>query len=113
MEPGCLRPTLATRCDEHEAVWQARRNARRGAGRKPSAPYRKVSLVGQACWCCGTTEDLTRHHVQAIGRVHLRDRQGGELEYDGLIPMCRRCNSSIGTKRMAGLACPLHGGIEA
>jgi hypothetical protein len=99
--PGCMQPTAGTRCPAHEAAWQRDRNARRGPERTVHAPYRKVSLDGQVCACCGTDEDLTRHHV---GSLAAGDWTGV------LVAMCRRCNSSIGQRQIDGLKCPMHGG---
>lgn len=104
IEPDCWQPTAGTRCPEHERAWQKARNARRGPARTRQAAYRKISLIGQACWCCGTTADLTRHHVDPLAN-------GGTMS--AIMPMCRPCNSSIGTKLMGGLQCPMHGGQVA
>lgn len=118
IELGCWQATPNTRCPEHERVWQARRNKRRGRDRTPAAAYRQVSLAGQVCACCGTTEDLTRHHVSPLAR-RLQDRYPATVglmsgaEWGGIIPMCRRCNSSIGVRVMAGTKCPMHGGQVA
>jgi len=101
IEPDCWNVTAGTRCAEHERAYQRARNLRRGKVRTPQAAYRKVSLDGKQCACCGTTADLTRHHVDPIAS----GRMGGLL-----VAMCRRCNSSIGAKVMEGRLCPLHGG---
>lgn len=103
IEPGCWQATPNTRCPEHERVWQARRNKRRGRDRTPAAAYRQVSLVGSRCLCCGSPDDLTRHHVTPLQRG-----LGGET--GAIVAMCRRCNSSIGVRVMAGTRCPMHGG---
>lgn len=102
IEPGCWTPTAGTRCAAHESAYQRERNKRRGGGRRPNAAYRRVSLDGHACACCGTTDDLTRHHVTPLAAG----------DWSGvLVAMCRRCNSSIGARTMDGLKCPMHGGV--
>lgn len=101
IEPGCLNPTISTRCKPCESAYQRARNNRRGASRPRRNGYRGVSLAGQVCACCGTIDDLTRHHV---GSLQTGDWTGV------IVAMCRRCNSSIGTKTMDGLTCPMHGG---
>ena len=104
IEPDCWNVTAGTRCVPHEKAYQRARNQRRGKARTPQAAYRKVSLEGKVCACCGTGEDLTRHHVVALSiGIHTAATE--------LVPMCRRCNSSIGTREMEGRLCPMHGGI--
>lgn len=109
---GCMNTTAGSRCTVHEAEYQRERNARRYLTRdRTRAAYRATVIpAGAVCVCCGTDEDLTRHHVQPLGVVTV-----GPLPYHvgQLIPMCRRCNSSIGTKRMADNRCPMHGGVVA
>ena len=109
MEPGCWNPTPNTRCPEHERAWQAARNARRGAARKPSAPYRKMSLIGLVCACCGTDQDLTRHHVLPLSHVDPAPLPAGAAGYR-IVAMCRRCNGSIADRVMDTHTCPMHGG---
>lgn len=101
IEPDCWNITAGTRCVPHEKAYQRARNQRRGKARTPQAAYRKVSLEGKVCACCGTGEDLTRHHVVPL----VTNADGGFL-----VAMCRACNSSIGTRVMEGRLCPLHGG---
>lgn len=116
---SCMNLTTGgARCPVHEADHQRARNQRRGHERTPAAAYRKVVLVGQQCWCCGTTEDLTRHHVTPLALESAVRPDGSPAYFDPsartpIVPMCRSCNSSIGARRMAGLACPLHGGQVA
>jgi hypothetical protein len=96
--------TLATRCRECERAYQQARNA--DPKRKPrrTRAYMATKIEGP-CACCGSTADLTRHHLDpiatALGHVGLGD----------LVPMCRSCNSSIGARRMADMRCPQHGGV--
>lgn len=105
IEPDCWNTTPNTRCVEHERVWQARRN--RDPKRKPrrTAAYMGISLAGHVCACCGTNDDLTRHHVEPLAR-------GTGTAIGPLVAMCRRCNSSIGVRVMADHRCPLHGGVS-
>lgn len=103
LEPGCMNTTQSARCADHERAWQRARNQQPGRQPRRTRAYTNIPL-GPQCLCCGATQDLTRHHVEPLAG----SRSGGML-----ITMCRRCNSSIGTKRMAGLACPMHGGTEA
>lgn len=113
IEPDCMQPTAGTRCPAHERAYQAERNRRPGRQPRRTRAYMDTVIpVGAACWCCGATEDLTRHHVTPLARTALVFAGENPDQYGGLIPMCRRCNSSIGTKRMAGLTCPMHGGQE-
>lgn len=116
VEVGCMGVTLGgARCPSCERAYQRARNA--SPARKPRrtrAYMDTVIPVGASCWCCGSTEDLTRHHVDPLVST-VRLWPDGVVRYadpgpDGLVPMCRRCNSSIGANRMAGLACPMHGG---
>ena len=109
MEQGCWWPAPnGARCVEHERAHQAARNADPKRRAYRAASYRGLSLVGQQCWCCGTTEDLTRHHVHPIA---VMDKPwAGPAE--AVIPLCRSCNSSVGAKIMGGFTCPQHGGVE-
>lgn len=103
---GCFSPTLGSRCAEHERQHQAERNRLPGRQPRRTRAYMETPIpVGSMCWCCGSTQDLTRHHANPLARRP----DASSL----LVPMCRSCNSSIGAKHMAGLACPLHGGEEA
>ena len=108
IEPDCWNVTAGTRCVPHEKAYQRARNLRRGKARTPQAAYRKLSLEGKVCACCGTSEDLTRHHVQPLSSPFLQnpDRLAGPM-----VAMCRPCNSSIGTRVMEGRLCPMHGGV--
>lgn len=112
--PGCMEPTAGTRCVAHERAYQRDRNTRRGKERWANAPFRKVPIPpGAECACCGTGEDLTRHHVVPFswvmsGRdvVALPDWCNG-FE---LVALCRRCNSSVADRFMVTRQCPMHGG---
>lgn len=105
LEPDCWNVTDGTRCREHEAAYQRARNA--DPRRKPrrTAAYMRTVIEG-GCACCGTTADLTRHHPDPLARRDPRDLS----TIGALVPMCRRCNSSIGTHRMETWTCPMHGG---
>lgn len=108
IEPDCWNVTAGTRCVVHEKAYQRARNQRRGKARTPQAAYRKLSLEGKVCACCGTGEDLTRHHVLPISYGY-PDNPAGSAGL--MVAMCRRCNSSIGTRVMEGRLCPMHGGV--
>lgn len=109
IEPGCWQPTHNTRCAEHERAHQQARNARRGPQRTVHAPYRKTSLDGLVCACCGTRDDLTRHHVLPLAGGARPVLPAWAQGFD-LVAMCRPCNSSIGERVMATRECPKHGG---
>lgn len=92
IEPGCWATTPNTRCPAHQAL-----KARAGYARKKSRYMRRAfrdAPITTPCECCQATEDLTRHHITATDWV----------------AMCRRCNSSIADRTMAGRTCPMHGG---
>jgi 5-methylcytosine-specific restriction endonuclease McrA len=103
--PGCLGATMGTRCADCEREHQRRRNAdpKRRAYQDPA--YRAISLGGFVCACCGTDQDLTRHHVTPLAARRMA------LDPGELLPMCRSCNSSIGAHTMADSRCPQHGGV--
>ena len=106
---GCMNTTAGSRCTVHEAEYQRARNARRYLTRdRTRAAYRATVIpAGAVCVCCGTDVDLTRHHVLPLTAV----QDGLPLVDQGhLVPMCRRCNSSIGARVMADHRCPMHGG---
>lgn len=101
--PGCYWPTTGgARCPRHESEHQRTRNA--DPARKPrrTRAYMQTEL-GPFCVCCGATDDLTRHHVIALAR-------GDWTRQVELVTLCRRCNSSIGSRVVEGMVCPLHGG---
>lgn len=106
IEAGCLQPTFATRCSEHQRALDRERN--QDPRRHGHPAYRSKPLPpGSACWCCGSQADLTRHHIAPLA---LPDGPG----MDGLVvAMCRPCNSSIGASVMVGDRCPMHGGLRA
>lgn len=113
---GCMQPTAGTRCQRCEREHQAQRNAdpKRKAYRDPA--YRAIPLGGQVCWCCGTDQDLTRHHVTplALERSIRPDGTPAFFAPDAVapvVPMCRSCNSSIGWHTMEDHRCPQHGGV--
>lgn len=114
IEPDCWTPTAGTRCTEHEREWQRARGLRRGKGRWANAPFRKVPIpAGAVCACCGTGEDLTRHHVIPLGWVGRRPSLPDWCDGYELVALCRRCNSSAGDRVMLTRQCPLHGGTVA
>lgn len=103
--------TGGARCPSCERAHQRARNA--SPARKPRrvrAYMDTVIPVGSACWCCGSTDDLTRHHVHPLAAPIITGPTDTRRNESGLVPMCRGCNSSIGARRMAGLKCPMHGG---
>lgn len=92
IEPGCWTPTAGTRCKAHEAERTRARYAAKKA-RYMVRSFRDAPILFP-CECCGTTEDLTRHHVTP----------------DAWVSMCRRCNGSIADRTMSDHRCPMHGG---
>lgn len=115
LEPDCWNVTAGSRCADCERARQRARNA--DPARKPRrtrAYMDTVIPVGAACWCCGSTADLTRHHVTPLALMDAVREDGSPAFFDpagSLVPMCRSCNSSIGARVMAGFACPQHGGV--
>lgn len=99
--PDCWLPTTATRCTEHEQEHQRARNT--DPRRRGRPDYRRERVYGD-CACCGTDQDITRHHVVPLAAVN------GSIS-GSWIPMCRSCNSSIGARIMADSQCPQHGGV--
>lgn len=92
IEPGCWTPTNGTRCPAHQRVRdRARYQAKKS--RYGIRSFRDAPIT-TPCECCGTTDDLTRHHIDSAAWV----------------AMCRRCNSSIADRTMADHRCPMHGG---
>ncbi len=81
---GCGQPTPFARCLECERIYQRKRNVqlKRKAYRDPN--YLAIPLVG-VCQDCGSAVDLTRHHERAV-------RYGGSVA-DGIVILCRTCNS--------------------
>jgi hypothetical protein len=92
IEPDCWNVTAGTRCPAHQAA-KDRANYGRKKARYMKRAFRDAPITSP-CECCGTGLDLTRHHITA----------------DAWVSMCRRCNSSIADRTMAGRTCPLHGG---
>lgn len=111
---GCMNTTAGSRCTVHEAEYQRARNARRYLTRdRTRAAYRATVIpAGAVCVCCGTDQDLTRHHVVPLADTHGFDNETRARNLH-LVPMCRRCNSSIGARVMADHRCPMHGGVVA
>lgn len=52
---------------------------------------KKLSILGNACQHCGTTEQITIDHIIPITK-------GGTNHIDNLQPLCRSCNCKKGTK---------------
>lgn len=46
---------------------------------------------GKTCLCCGANKDISLDHIVPVNR-------GGKNEISNLQPLCRKCNSSKGTK---------------
>lgn len=101
IDPDCARLTTATRCEQHEQAHQRERNL--DPRRRGHPAYRAKPAYGD-CACCGTDQDITRHHVVPLASVN--GTLGGAW-----IPMCRSCNSSIGARVMVDSQCPQHGGV--
>ena len=87
VECGQSHSRAGSRCRYCERLFQATRNAKpeRQAYRDPL--YLAIPLVG-TCRDCGTPLDLTRHHELAV-------RRGGTVS-DGIVILCRSCNSKRG-----------------
>ncbi len=52
-----------------------------------------VSLCGEACIRCGSTEKIQKDHIMPI-------YQGGDDSIDNLQPLCRTCNSAKGPENI-------------
>lgn len=109
---GCMNTTAGSRCTVHEAEYQRERNARRYLTRdRTRAAYRATVIpAGAVCWCCGTDQDLTRHHLDPLAAPLDEPHLAAPAR---LVPMCRRCNSSVGARVMVDHRCPMHGGVVA
>lgn len=112
--PGCWNVTAGTRCAQHEREWQRARNGRRQKLAYNKRTYRAGSLAGALCVCCGSGEDLTRHHVTPLATLRGDRATVAELPDWAcgfpVVAMCRRCNSSIADRIMLTRECPMHGG---
>jgi len=90
-----------SRCDEHQAAWEARRNAQRGtsAQRGYTNPWRRTAEAAVAQhratygdWCPGwqvpahQAADLTADHIVPKAR-------GGSDDPSNVQVLCRRCNT--------------------
>lgn len=90
-----------SRCDEHQAAWEARRDAQRGtsAQRGYDSRWRRTAAAAVADhravyggWCPGyrvpghEADDLTADHIVAKAR-------GGTDEPSNMQVLCRGCNS--------------------
>lgn len=51
---------------------------------------------GHQCQQCGTTEDLTVDHVEAVVDLIRTDRLDQAYDPDYLVTLCRPCNSAKG-----------------
>lgn len=104
IDPGCFTGTTGgPRCPEHEREYQRVRNVDPLRQPRRTREYLTTAIpAGSACVCCGSSEDMTRHHVRPLAWLNPAPSD--------LVPMCRRCNSSIGAREVEGFTCPLHGG---
>jgi hypothetical protein len=94
----------------------ARRNPEARTRRKrrlhQASKAKVFAHYGQACACCGTTENLTIDHIAGDGASHRRELfgdsdRGHTMDFyrwlirnglpEGYQTLCRRCNTSKGT----------------
>lgn len=74
-----------SRCVPCKKARQSRRNA--DPKRKAYADPAYLAVVRTVCLCCGSRDDLTRHHVDPL--------HGGSGGRGPIVTMCRPCNASI------------------
>jgi 5-methylcytosine-specific restriction protein A len=91
----------ASRCDEHQAAWQARQDAARGSAtsRGYDSRWRRTAAAAVAThrtvhgnWCPGhgvpghQADDLTGDHIVPLAA-------GGTSEPENVQVLCRSCNA--------------------
>lgn len=98
----CSRLTTnPSRCDEHQAAWQARNNQRRGSAtqRGYGSTWRKVAAAvvdshraQYGDWCPGWR--VQGHHATDLTADHIVAKaNGGSDEPGNVAVLCRSCNS--------------------
>lgn len=77
--------------------------AREAIESQPGHPVREVmALTGGRCVYCGERRELTKDHQRPL-------EHGGTYEADNIVPACRSCNASKGTRDVESWLREKHG----
>jgi 5-methylcytosine-specific restriction endonuclease McrA len=92
-ERGCFRRTANTRCDEHQHIYTAMRNARPEHQVHLTPDYRRVRqlvlLREPLCHWCGISPSTECDFVTPLAN-------GGHMSPENAVGSCKSCNSSRG-----------------